>query len=334
MAVAARLSPMASLPALIDAELRRPAPAPVVALAAQLAARAGGRAAAVLFYGSALRDEALDGVLDFYVLLDVADAWPEAWLATAANRLLPPNVGYFEGLVGEGLAGESPVGEGPAGARRLRAKYAVMTRAQFAQRMSPQTLDTTRWARFSQPCVCVWSRSEADQAAAAAAVGAAVVTAARWAAELGPSVAEPAAFWRALFARTYVAELRVERNSRSADIVERDAARYAALLPLAWQAAGLGYVDTGDGRLAPQLSAVDRADAERRWGWRRRFGKPLNILRLLKSACIFEGAADYVAWKVERHSGHRLALKPWQRRHPLLAAPGIYRQLRRAGVIR
>lgn len=309
----------ASLPALIDAELRRPVPVPVQALAAQLAARAGGRAAAVLFYGSALRDEALDGVLDFYVLLDVLKAWPEARLATAANHLLPPNVGYFEGMVGD---------------RLLRAKYAVMTQAQFARGMSPRSLDTTLWARFSQPAVCVWSRSAADHEAAAAAVCEAVVTAARWAAELGPGAAEPPAFWRALFARTYVAELRVERNSRSADIVQRDAARYAALLPLAWRASGLAFVDNGDGSLMPQVSAAGRAAAERRWSWRRRFGKPLNVLRLLKSACIFDGAADYVAWKVERHSGYQLQLKSWQRRHPLLAAPGIYFHLKRRGVIR
>ena len=48
----------------------------------------------------------------------------------------------------------------------------------------------------------------------------------------------------------------------------------------------------------------------------------------------FDGAADYVAWKVERHSGVQLQLSDWQRRHPLLAAPGIYLQLRRRGVLR
>ena len=38
--------------------------------------RAGESTAAVLFYGSALRDDALDGVLDFYVLTDRPIAWP------------------------------------------------------------------------------------------------------------------------------------------------------------------------------------------------------------------------------------------------------------------
>ena len=52
--------------------------------------------AAVLFYGSALRDEALDGVLDFYVLTDRPIAWPGSRWTALASRLLPPNVGYLE----------------------------------------------------------------------------------------------------------------------------------------------------------------------------------------------------------------------------------------------
>ncbi len=38
---------------------------------------------------------------------------------------------------------------------------------------------------------------------------------------------------------------------------------------------------------------------------------------------------DYVAWKIERHSGVRIEVAPWQRRFPLLAAPGLYWKLRR-----
>jgi len=41
-----------------------------------------------------------------------------------------------------------------------------------------------------------------------------------------------------------------------------------------------------------------------------------------------------VVWKIERHRGVRLQLSPWQRRFPLLAAPGIYWQLRRRGILR
>jgi hypothetical protein len=43
---------------------------------------------------------------------------------------------------------------------------------------------------------------------------------------------------------------------------------------------------------------------------------------------------DYVAWKIERHRGVRIEVKPWQRRFPLLAAPGLYWKLRRRGILR
>ena len=52
-------------------------------------------------------------------------------------------------------------------------------------------------------------------------------------------------------------------------------------------------------------------DAERRrWRRRRLAGKLLNLLRLVKGAFTFEGALDYVLWKVERHSGVRVAVSP------------------------
>ena len=305
----------AALRAALDAELAQAVPETVMHLARNLAARAGDGAAAVLFYGSGLRDDRLDGVLDFYVLLDDVRAWPGSRLAALANRLLPPNVAYLETTIDD---------------RSVRAKIAVMSVAQFADGMSSTALDTTLWARFSQPCRCVYERSEADRIQVLASVQAAVVTAATWAAALGPEQGAAADFWRALFARTYVAEIRVERSGRADDLVDRDAARYTALLAPAWQSAGIDFAVSPSGLLAPQRDA----GAARRWARRQRLGKPLNALRLLKAACTFDGAADYVAWKVERHSGVKLDLSDWQRRHPLLAAPGVYLQLRRRGVLR
>ncbi|MDB6000262.1 MAG: hypothetical protein JWP52_1961 [Rhizobacter sp.] len=307
------------LATLTGVELDRAVHPAVSALAAQLAARGGGHVAAVLFYGSALRDDALDGVLDFYVLTDRHGAWPGSRLAAFANRLLPPNVGYLEADVG---------------GRRLRAKYAVMTLSQFRRAMAMQRIDTTLWARFSQPCACVFARGDADRLAARAAVCEAVITASRWAAALGPARGEATDHWRALYLRTYAAELRVERNSRGADLIERDSERYARLLPLAWTAAGLAFERDAEGRLAPSMNTAERTSAERRWRWRQRLGRPLNLLRLLKAALTFDNAIDYVAWKVERHSGHRIEPSAFQRRHPLLAAPALYWRLRALKVLR
>jgi len=308
-----------ALAARLRDELLTPVPDPVRELAAQLAARAGGAAVAVLYYGSTLRTNALEGMLDFYVLLDTTAAWPGSRLAAFANRLLPPNVGYVEGSFG-GAA--------------LRAKFALVSMTQFEKRVAGRSVDTTMWARFCQPCRCVWQRSDSDQQRVVMAVRDATITAARWAAALGPTQGTPGEFWAALFARTYVAELRVETGDRSQGIVAADGERYSALLPLAWEAGGVKFESMPEGVLRPLHDAHSREQQLRRWARRQRWGKPLNILRLCKAAFTFDGGADYVVWKIERHRGVRLELSPWQRRFPLLAAPGIYWQLRRRGILR
>lgn len=308
-----------SLPQVLAAELDRAAPPGAHELAGELARRGGAATMAVLYYGSTLRAGSLEGILDFYVLVDAVGAWPGSTLAHLGNRLLPPNVGYLA------LTHDEQV---------LRAKYAVMTPAQFQQRVGARTRDTTIWARFCQPVVCIWARSPEDRTAVAALVAGAVTRAAWWAAHLGPVQGTAEDFWRALFARTYSAELRVEKTGRVQDIVGRDAARYAQLLPLALQAAGIGHARREDGSIEPFITAVERRRAQRLWARRARWGRHLNVLRLLKAAFTFEGATDYVVWKIERHRGVRIEVTPWQRRFPLLAAPSLYFRLRRLGVLR
>jgi len=308
-----------SLIDLLAAELQEPAPDGAMALAAQLAQRGGHAVAAVLYYGSTLRAASLDGILDFYVLVDRVSAWPGSAWAHLANRVLPPNVGYPD------LAHEGAV---------LRAKYAVMTPAQFQARVGERSRDTTIWARFCQPALCIWTRSTADRTAATELVAGAVTRAAWWAAHLGPVSGSAGEYWRALFTHTYAAELRVEKTGRAQDIVARHEERYARLLPLAWSRGRLGNARRDDGTLEPFITASERRRAARLWKTLARRGRQLNMLRLLKAALTFDGALDYVVWKIERHRGVRLEVKPWERRFPLLAAPGIYWRLRRLGVIR
>lgn len=303
----------------IAAELAVEVPEPMRALAAHLAHQGGERPVAVLFYGSNLRTRDLDGVIDFYLLVDSLPGWYGArrW-AALTNGALPPNVAYLEW---------------PHQGRTLRTKFAVLSLAQFQRGVAGEGIDTTLWARFAQPAALVWVKDEAAQQATVQAVAQAVSTAARWAALLGPAQAGATAYWDGLFARTYAAELRVETAQRASSIVSHAEDRFARLLPLAWQAAGIGY-EVRRAELRPQLSAAELATAERAWAWRARLGKPLNLLRLIKGAWTFEGGADYLAWKVERHSGLRVELSDWQRRHPVLSAPRILWQLRRRGVIR
>ncbi len=311
---------MSELRGLIEVELGRPPPAQVAWLAEALAARSGA-VAAVLFYGSVLREPAADGVVDLYVLVDSLSAWPGAGpVAAAAGRVLPPNVEHHRLRT---TAGE------------VRAKVAVMRLDQFENGVRPGAVDTTLWARFSQPAVLAWSRDGAARDRVSAAVTQAVITAARWAAALGPERGRPAEFWTALFRQTYAAELRVERGGRESQIIAAAAERYERLSPAAFLAAGVRLSAPDDaGWITPQLTAAERRRMLRGWRFRRALGRPLNLLRLVKAAFTFKDGADYIAWKIERHTGVPLNLSDWQRRHPILAAPGVLIRLKRSGVLR
>lgn len=307
------------LVAFIAAELAAPTAPAVAGFAERIAARGGPGTVAVLFYGSALRTGALDGLLDFYVLLDDLAAWDAGPVARAGNRALPPNVEYAET---------------DAAGTTLRAKIAIMSLAQFREHARAKSYDTTIWARFAQPVALAWSRDAAAAGAAAEAVSIAARGAAWWAAHLGPREAQPVTFWSALFTRTYASELRVESAARPGSIVDSAPERYAALLPLAWEAEGVGFDRTRDGALTPRVTEAARADAKRAWRRRKRLAKPLNLARLAKAAFTFSGGVDYIAWKIERHSGQQVTVTPFQRRHPLLAAgPALWRLWRR-GVLR
>src|SRR4051794_22867224 len=88
---------MTDLRTLVADELALPVDPRVSATAAAIAAKHGDSSRAVLFYGSCLREDApAEGMLDFYLIVsDYRSAYKRRWLA-AANRLIPPNVFYFE----------------------------------------------------------------------------------------------------------------------------------------------------------------------------------------------------------------------------------------------
>ena len=43
----------------------------------------------------------------------------------------------------------------------------------------------------------------------------------------------------------------------------------------------------------------------------------LSVARLAKASATFAGGVDYIAWKINRHAGTDIQIKPWQRRWPL-----------------
>ena len=86
----------ATLRSLVTDELSQPVDSRISDMAAAIAAQHGGASRAVLFYGSCLREQQLDGLmLDFYLIVsDYRAAYDKPWLARA-NALIPPNVFPF-----------------------------------------------------------------------------------------------------------------------------------------------------------------------------------------------------------------------------------------------
>src|SRR5690348_13937157 len=167
---------------LVAEELSLPVDARVSAVAAAIAAKHGHASRAVLFYGSCLRQQQLDGLmLDFYLIVsDYRAAYDKSWLAVA-NRLIPPNVFYLEH-------------------DRLAAKYAVLSEDDFARLSGPETSSVSVWARFAQPSRLAWTVDERARERAIDAVSNAAPT---LLAAANPRPGEESlALWRRAFALT------------------------------------------------------------------------------------------------------------------------------------
>ncbi|MFO1260799.1 MAG: hypothetical protein U1E68_06965 [Sphingomonadaceae bacterium] len=282
--------------ALVGAELSTPVDPRVTEMAQAIAAQHGAASRAVLFYGSCLREQQLDGLmLDFYLIVsDYKAAYDKAWLATA-NRLIPPNVFPFA-------------------YQGLSAKYAVLSERDFIRLCGERADNVSVWARFAQPSRLVWTADEAaeqDVVDAVTQAGPTLLKLALPSVPQGSRIDARAAF-EAGFAMTYTCELRAERKGRSGSIVDSAPEYYAGLFNAA----------AADGVIRPEaaISPSEQSATARRWRSLQRRGKWLSVVRLIKASFTFAGGIEYLAWKINRHAGTKIKLRPWQRRHPLVAA--------------
>jgi hypothetical protein len=286
---------MSSLEHLVAEELAAPVEPQVSAMAAALAAKYPEASRAVLFYGSCLRESQLDGLmLDFYLIVSDYRAAYGDSWLARANRLIPPNVFPFEH---DGLM----------------AKYAVLSEADFRRLNGPETRSVSVWARFAQPSRLVWSADADAQAKAIDAVSRAAPTLLAAAGSIDGEA--PLDWWRRAFALTYSVELRAERKSRSNSVVDADPTRYQRFS-------------------APAIAAISPNANGGGWGRRRLEGKLLSVARLAKAAFTYSGGIDYLAWKINRHAGTQIEIKPWQRKWPLLAAVVLVPKLLAKGAVR
>lgn len=292
---------MPGLRELVAEELSAPVDPRITAMAAAIAEQHGASSRAVLFYGSCLRQQQLEGLmLDFYLIVsDYRLAYHKRWLA-AANRLIPPNVFYFEhgGLV---------------------SKYAVLSELDFAHECSRTAWTVSTAARFAQPSRLAWSADEGARETVISTVALAAPTLLAWARPLSPG--STLDVWRIAFANTFAAELRAEKLGRSGSLVDADSARYERFGEAAFRA-------------MPDGDETSAADAQSWWRRKQLKGKLYSVARLAKASFTFAGGAEYIAWKINRHAGTDIQLKPWQRRWPLLAAISLLPRLLRIGAVR
>jgi hypothetical protein len=308
---------MHSIQQLIADELAVPAQPQVQAFAAHIAAQYRQAARAVLFYGSCLRTEQFEGqMLDFYLIVSDYDAaYDKPWLAKW-NRRLPPNV--F-----------------PVQHEGLTAKVAVLSEADFHDLNRAGASAVSVWARFAQPSRLVWAADDAARKAAVLAISGAAPTLLNGALAHRTHDDDVLDLWGLGFSLTYGAELRAERSDRPASVVEFDPERYLAFGKAALLHTPIANALRENGSVHLLADPEGRIAAEKkRWPGLRRRGKLLTVARLAKAAFTYAGGIDYLAWKINRHAGTKIEIKPWQRKWPLLAALFLVPKLLAKGAVK
>jgi hypothetical protein len=294
---------------LIASENSAPAARSIIAVAEAARSRHGAGITAVLFYGSCMRNgDDIGSVVDLYLLADSYEKIHRGPLMRLLNRLLPPNVYFIET---------------PFADRTVSAKYALLTLEQFERLVTQRTLEPYFWARFAQPTVVLWAREPAIRERVTQALATAVMTTARETLDLLEPSPGPESVWARAFCEAYRTELRAETAERGIALYRAFPTRYDTITRII------------DVEHDPSTEVLERRrSAERKWRRRRIVGKTLSVLRLLKSAFTFEDGPTYLLWKIERHSGVRFELTPWQKRHPILASSTLFWRLYRAGGFR
>lgn len=277
----------------------------------------------VIVYGSCLRSgDIFDGLVDLYLLCSsYADAYGTGVVALG-NKLLPPNVFYAQQ---------------ETGGRMLRSKVNVMSLADFQRACSPRHFESYFWGRFAQPVALPRVRDDKARQAIAAAMHNASRTLLKRSLPMLPTSGTISDLWVDALQLSYATELRTERPGRTRELVRAAETFY---LRAATQAAGDASLHlTLDLSVSPPsythtVSAKRRILSRPAWALRRATGKLLSVTRLVKALFTFGNGLDYIAWKLERHSGEPIIIPPRVRRWPLLYSWGFFWRLYRRGIFK
>ena len=288
-----------------------------------LANKYGKAVQGILLYGSCLRAGTdHNGLVDCYVLVDrYAAIYSSTWLALL-NGWLPPNVFY---------------GEVDVDGHKVRMKYAVLSLEDFERSVAAQWFHSYFWGRFAQPTAVMACPSQGIRERIVSGLGRAVLT------FLGNVVPQmPQSFsaqdvWSNGLTLSYSAELRAESKGRITTLWGSNQAYYEQVAHAAFSAyfPKIRVIQNDDLTMYEmEYSRWDHTKNHIGWIVRKVQGKFLSILRLMKAAFTFQGGADYLIWKIERHSGVKIELTPAQRRHPIWAGLTTFWRLYRQGAFR
>jgi hypothetical protein len=292
-------------------------------LVASLKDRYGDCVTAVLFYGSCLRDgDPYDGLVDLYLIVDhyrCANASP---VKALWNWLLPPNVFYAE-FAHHG--------------QTIRSKYAIISLADLNKGTSQHWFHSYLWGRFSQPTAVAWYCDNTTRDIIENNLAQSVVTFLNRVLPALPPQGSVQSLWSNGLQLSYGAELRVESSTRAIELTEANKAYYQQVTRLSipllnYPCEISGTPPTQD--YQTEITSLRRFSNKIGWKIRAVQGKLLSLARLIKALFTFDGGLDYLAWKLERHSGVHIDIPEKVRRYPLIFIWGLFWDLYRRGIFR
>jgi hypothetical protein len=143
--------------------------------------------------------------------------------------------------------------------------------------------------------------------------------------------------WEQALALSYATELRTERPGRATELAIAARDFYADVTRYHAPSLGFGftvYDSAGDLSYRSEVAKAQRLSTQLAWSLRRGQGKLLSVMRLVKALFTFEGGLDYIAWKLERHSGQQVVIPDKVRRAPLIHLWGFFWGLYRRGIFK
>lgn len=263
----------------------------------------------VLFYGSCMRSRVYhDAMLDFYVVVDnYKDAYNHT-LTAIANKLLPPNVYYLQ------VEHDNQV---------YRSKYAVVSKKDLLKNVSASAFHSYFWARFTQPISYAYIREENEKQWIATIQCQSAKTFFKNVMPVLQDQHNSEQLWVRGLQLTYSAELRTETSKRAISIYQSNQAYYDKISEYFFESEL--HNNTIDSR--QKFSQIS-------WKLRVLTGKVLSILRLMKASMTFANGVDYIAWKIERHTGEKIEVSNNLRKYPWIFSWPMLIRLYLSGKIR